>query len=602
MVLESNAAGSLERRLIPPLLPPIDLKLQAASASLIFQPLEANALAGDGGGTVAMPPPRAVSIRIVSSLPRVSSYRFPESPQWVHSLAPPPPASTPPKSTAETPVETPVDRGTSTAAVRKSLTRLKAPADIIKLLDRLYYMLQPPLETLLTNDVLPVPFEPFPYQFEGIGFLYPRFAAILADEMGLGKTMQAIMAMRLLLRAGEIASVLLVCPKPLVTNWRRELSLWAPEVPLAIIEGDQGKRQWQWLETSTPIKIANYELLMRDRELLADQVHFDLVVLDEAQRIKNRLSTTSEIVRSIPRRRSWALSGTPVENSPDDLVGIFEFLAPNYIHSGMPARDMGKAVRDFILRRTKDAVLSDLPPKLYRDAELELTPPQLATYQAAENEGVLKLSNLGAGITIQHVFELILRLKQICNFDPATGASSKLERLEADLEEVAASGQKAIVFTQWVNTIKQLSKHLSRFQPLEYHGQIPNKYRDAVIDKFRSAPQHNVLLMSYGAGSVGLNLQFSRYVFLFDRWWNPAVEDQAINRAHRIGAAGTVTVTRMLTIGTIEERINQVLEEKRELFAAILSHTDGPPAANLTREEIFGFFQLKIPRPRANAA
>jgi len=542
-------------------------------------------------------PPRAVSIRISLAKLEVRSYQFPESPHWTL------PTEIAGKSHQErASVQNNNPSGGGGPVVPKSRTRLKPPADVVKLQDRLYYMLQPPLELLLSDASIDVPFEPFPYQFEGISFLYPRVAAILADEMGLGKTMQAIMAMRILLRAGEIRRVLLVCPKPLVTNWRRELSLWAPEIPLAIIEGEQNKRQWHWLETTAPIKIANYELLMRDRELFSNQVEFDLVVLDEAQRIKNRNSTTSEIVRSIARRRSWALSGTPVENSPDDLVGIFEFLAPNYLHSAMSPRQMGQAARDFILRRTKDNVLKDLPPKMFRDAELELTPAQWATYQAAEDEGVLRLSEMGEGITIQHVFELVLRLKQICNFDPVTGASSKLERLEADLEEVAASGQKAIVFTQWVTTIRELARHLERFRPLEYHGQVPSKKRDQIIEEFRSDPRRHVLLMSYGAGSVGLNLQFSRYVFLFDRWWNPAIEDQAVNRAHRIGAAGPVTVTRMLTTATIEERINQILEEKRELFSTLLSHTDTPRSAGMTRQEIFGLFRLQLPKPRGGAA
>jgi len=548
--------------------------------------------------------PNAVSIRIGRAAVRVNSYRFPESPHWNAGGAKSANKSAPedPSTTGGKPRESSQQHSNTPPVPRKSITRLKPPGDVVKLQDRLYYLLQPPLESLLTDEAVPVPFEPFPYQFEGIGFLYPRYAAILADEMGLGKTMQAIMSIRLLLRAGELSRVLLVCPKPLVTNWRREFSVWAPEVPLAIIEGDQAKRHWQWLETETPVKIANYELLMRDRELLLEQVDFDLVVLDEAQRIKNRTSTTSEIVRGISRRRSWALSGTPVENSHEDLIGIFEFLAPGYLHSGMPPKQLGQAARDYILRRTKDKVLTELPPKMFRDAELELSPPQWERYQAAENEGVLKLSEMGDGITIQHVFELVLRLKQICNFDPATGASCKLERLEADLEEVVASGQKAIVFSQWVVTIKRLAKALSRLHPLEYHGQMPSKQRDAIIDQFRNDPNRSVLLMSYGAGSVGLNLQFCQYVFLFDRWWNPAVEDQAINRAHRIGAAGPVTVTRMLTVGTIEERINQVLEEKRELFAAILSHTDGSPATGLTREEIFGLFRLKLARPRPHAA
>jgi SNF2 family DNA or RNA helicase len=209
---------------------------------------------------------------------------------------------------------------------------------------------------------------------------------------------------------------------------------------------------------------------------------------------------------------------------------------------------------------------------------------------------VIRLNALGDELTVQHVFELVLRLKQICNFDPLTGASAKMERLLADLEEVAASRQKAIVFSQWVTTLRTIRSRLESLGPLEYHGQIPSKRRDAVIDQFRADPTRRIILMSYGAGSVGLNLQFCRYVFLFDRWWNPAVEDQAINRAHRIGAAGSVTVTRFLALGTIEERINQVLEEKRELFNAILSDAAAPRSAGLTHEQIFGLFNLQTPK------
>ena len=263
---------------------------------------------------------------------------------------------------------------------------------------------------------------------------------------------------------------------------------------------------------------------------------------------------------------------------------------------------MGQSVRDYVLRRTKDMVLTDLPPKLFRDAELMLSPEQYASYKMAEDEGVLQLTDMGDAATIQHVFELVLRLKQICNFDPATGASSKLERLEADLEEVAASGQKAIVFSQWVQTLQRLKMPLRRFRPLQYHGQIPSRQRDQILQQFRDDPQCHVLLMSYGAGSVGLNLQFCSYVFLFDRWWNPAVEDQAINRAHRIGVAGPVTVTRMLTQETIEQRINEVLEEKRELFATIFAESALPNNAGLSQEEIFGLFNLKIPRRSRGSA
>jgi SNF2 family DNA or RNA helicase len=264
----------------------------------------------------------------------------------------------------------------------------------------------------------------------------------------------------------------------------------------------------------------------------------------------------------------------------------------------MTPRKLREATRDFILRRSKAQVLTDLPPKLYRDAMIELTPAQFLSYQRAEKEGVVHLTSLGQSVSIQHVFELVLRLKQICNFDPASGRSSKLDRLEADLEEVVASGKKAIVFSQWVGTLQQLSARLKRFGPVEYHGRVPAAQRDAVIDRLRRDPQTHVVLMSYGAGSVGLNLQFCEYVFLFDRWWNPAVEDQAINRAHRIGAAGPVTVTRFVALETIEERIDQILSQKRELFEAILADTHCPANLGLSQAELFGLFDLQVPEGR----
>jgi SNF2 family DNA or RNA helicase len=538
---------------------------------------------------LTVPPVKAIALRIPKAAIKVTSYTFPESPAAG-------PASRLSASSSSPPA------ACSASAVKPSSTRIQPPRDIVKLADRLYYLLQPPLESLLASDDLHFPFAPFPYQYQGVAFLYPRYSAILADEMGLGKTMQAITAVRILLRSGEIRSVLLICPKPLVTNWKREFGLWAPEIPLTIIEGDQTRRHWQWRQEGVPVKIANYELLMRDRVVLDEDLAFDLVILDEAQRIKNTGSSTHQIATSIARARNWALTGTPIENSPDDLVGIFEFLSPGYLRPGMTPKRLAELCQDYILRRTKEMVLTDMPPKMFRDAELDLTPDQRASYEIAESEGVVQLNELGDSITIQHVFELVLRLKQICNFDPVTGSSSKLERLEADLEEVAASGKKAIVFSQWVKSIDVLEEKLRRFGTLEYHGQIPSKQRDPILQQFKEDRSKHVILMSYGAGAVGLNLQFCEYVFLFDRWWNPAIEDQAINRAHRLGAAGPVTVTRMLSLATIEERINQVLEHKRALFDTIIGQTAAPASLGLTHDDIFGLFNLRTPKGLIHAA
>lgn len=545
-------------------------------------PLEVLIPEGTSEIPVAIAQPTSLPVRVPTLTTSTTGFVFPEA----NLVSMPKPGTVSPRTTR---------RKRQLAALKRH--RIKPPNDVVKLQDRLYYLLQPPLDLLVGSGQLNFPFDPFAYQLDGIAFLFPRYAAVLADEMGLGKTMQAISTIRLLLCSGEIRSVLLVCPKPLVSNWLKEFRVWAPEIPIVAIEGNAARREFQWRSPEIPVKVANYELLMRDREVVLDSgLHFDLVTLDEAQRIKNRNSTTSEIVRDIPRTRSWALTGTPVENSPDDLVGIFDFLSPGYLKVGMPMSEMAGASRDYILRRTKDMVMDDMPPKLYRDAELDLTPEQWVTYQNAESEGVIQLEELDQALTIQHVFELVLRLKQICNFDPATGASVKLERLVADMEEVAGSGKKAIVFSQWVNSIDRMRPALERFGPLEYHGRVPHQQREQVIDRFKNDPSRSVILMSYGAGSVGLNLQFCEYVFLFDRWWNPAVEDQAINRAHRIGARGAVTVTRMLAMNTIEQRIAAVLDQKREMFDMLFADS-GVPASRggLTRDEIFGLFDLRAP-------
>jgi SNF2 family DNA or RNA helicase len=547
-----------------------------------------------------------VPIRLQFKLPQTIGFSFPESPDFGLTAATAKPAgegrsqatvalgggSVVPSATEPATTLPAVTNPTVDSPAKR--TRIVPPKDLVKLEDRLYFVLQPPLETLVASARLEFPFTPFPYQFEGIAFLFPREAAILADEMGLGKTMQAITTVRMLLLSSQLRNVLLICPKPLVTNWVREFRQWAPEIPVVVIEGDQAKRQYIWSQKNIPVRIANYELLMRDKAMLdIPDCHFDLVILDEAQRIKNRNSTTSEIVRALPRTRSWALTGTPIENSVEDLVNIFDFLLPGYLRSDMSLKAISQASRDYIIRRTKDKVLTEMPPKMFRDEELELTPPQLDSYRAAEDEGVVQLTEMGELLTIQHVFELVLRLKQICNFDPLTGSSCKLERLEADMEEIAASGHKAIVFSQWVESLEKIAEPLARFGPLQYHGRIPSSKRDAVLSQFKQDPSKHVILMSYGAGSVGLNLQFCQYVFLFDRWWNPAIEDQAVNRAHRIGAAGPVTVTRMMAAGTIEQRIHEVLEQKRELFNQLFAENSSPQSTGLSAEQIFGLFNLK---------
>ncbi len=466
--------------------------------------------------------------------------------------------------------------------------------------DRLLYLLQPPLENLFAGKQVQVPFKPFPYQQEGIAFLMPRHAALLADEMGLGKTIQTILSLRLLFHAGLVQRALIVCPKPLVFNWCREIRSWAADLPFEVINGDNAARRSTWLVSNCPLKLVNYEILTRDAPILTEEAtRFDVVVLDEAQRIKNRESKTAQAARSIRRSRSWVLTGTPIENRPDDLVNLFAFIDPDRIPPETPARMLPKYTGDCILRRTKEDVLTDMPPKIIRDALIELTAAQRESYDMAERDGVIRLNEMGDTISVQNVFELVMRLKQICNFDPATGESAKLERLQADLEEVAESGRKAIIFSQWVAPLAVLARELASLGVLQFHGKVPTAERARVLDRFKNDPAVHVLLMSYGTGSVGLNLQFSNYVFLFDRWWNPAIEDQAIARAHRIGQKDPVIVTRFLTQGTIENRIAEVLDAKRRLFEEVLSQNGPPPRLGLDEEEIFSLFDIRNRPKRA---
>ena len=547
------------------------------------------------GGTI----PGVIRQPLLDARPQVTSCRFTRTAATAPQPTPPASRAARPCSVVGIDAAPPGDR---------PRTRIAPPKDVVKLSERFFYLLQPDLETMLQAGRLEFPRQPFPFQLDGMAFLMPRHGAVLADEMGLGKSMQAISSIRLLVRSGEARRVLVVCPKGLVSNWTRELADWAPELVVAVVEGDPQRRRWQWTLPDVPVKVANYEVLVRDRDLVAELgLTFDLVVLDEAQRIKNRSSQTSQAVRAVTRGRSWALTGTPIENSSEDLVGIFEFVAPGHLNHRMAPKALGAAVADHVLRRTKDKVLKDMPPRLNRDERIELGPEQRETYRRAEEEGVLRLAGMGEEATIRHVFELVLRLKQICNFDTATGESAKLECLKADLEEVQASGRKALVFSQWVETLGRLREDLGRFGALEYHGGMSTTARDEAIRRFKHDKQHSVLLLSYGAGAVGLNLQFSQYVFLFDRWWNPAVEDQAINRAHRIGAAGAVTVTRFLSADTIEERIDEVLRRKRDLSDMILSQAEAPAASGMTAEELFALFRLAPParlaaRPDAAAA
>lgn len=487
--------------------------------------------------------------------------------------------------------------------------------------ERLRWILTPPIHELLSDPQLALPENPFPFQIFGIKWLYDRDSALLADEMGLGKTMQAIIAARLLWRAQIASQILVVCPKTLIPTWQTEIRKWWPQV-IHNVMLPCSDRQF-FLRLGTPnviIKIINYEALAREAEWLESQrFSHDLVIIDEAQRIKNPTAQTSKAVKALRAARRWALTGTPLENKVDDLISIFDFVRPtlfedHHRHRAAQIYDTGLTggrtipamIGPFLLRRRADEVLDQLPDKSEHDIEIELDPAQRETYDRMEEDGVIELNAKGDTITVTHVFALINKLRQICNFDPLTGASAKLERLLEDLEEVSESGRKALIFSQFVEDkygLKRLAEELQEqaWRVLQLHGQIPQSRRQNVIDTFQSDSSVTALLLNFKVGGIGLNLQAANYVFLFDRWWNPAVEDQAVKRVHRIGQTQKVFIRRFYCKDTIEERILTKLAEKRRLFRTLIDEArPEPDSLGLTEEEIFSLFNIKV-RPRKSS-
>lgn len=443
------------------------------------------------------------------------------------------------------------------------------------------------------------------FQIEGVGLLLQQPEVLLADDMGLGKTVQAIAAFRVLLRRGQAEAVLVVVPASLVMQWRREIALWAPELRVSIVRGSPTTRASQWAAPAH-VFLTSYETLRADNSPHPNSGPrrrcWDVVVLDEAQRIKNRDRDISAACKGVPRHRSWALTGTPLENRVDDLTSILEFLQPN--HEGQPVAPIpfGPAAREMHarlqLRRRKKDVLAELPPKTVTDLTLDLTPSQRAAYDRAEADGVVELRARGETVRVTHVLSLITRLRQICNFCPTDGSSAKLADVTRRLADLAGQGHKMLLFSQFTDDdfgVRAIAEQLAEWGALSYTGALSQEERDAVVRRFKTNPDNQVLVISLRAGAQGLNLQEASYVVHFDRWWNPAIESQAEDRSHRMGQRYPVTVYTYTMAGTIEERIAELLEEKRKLFKLVIDDVTLDLERVLTKSELFGLFDLPVP-------
>ncbi len=448
-----------------------------------------------------------------------------------------------------------------------------------------------------------------PYQQRGLAWLSflssLGLGACLADDMGLGKTVQLL---ALLLaerehaeRRKRLAPTLLVCPMSVVGNWEREAERFAPGLGVHVHHGPErlAEKKFARAARASDLVITTYALATRDRETLG-AVEWGRVALDEAQNIKTIDTKQTRAIRSLRARHRVALTGTPVENRLTELHSIMDFLNPGllgpaatfkrcYARPIERYRDehatalLRQATGPLILRRLKTdrQIIGDLPEKIEMRVDCHLTEEQASLYEAVVEEMLKKASKVEGIERSGVILAALVKLKQVCNH-PAhllkdrsrmDARSGKLARLEEILDEALAEGDKALCFTQFAEFGQQLRAHLQERlcrEILFLHGGTPKTARDQMVQRFQSPDGPAVFVLSLKAGGTGLNLTAANHVVHFDRWWNPAVEDQATDRAFRIGQCKNVLVRKLTCVGTLEERIDTLINRKKDLADRIV--------------------------------
>ncbi|MBM3735938.1 MAG: DEAD/DEAH box helicase [Acidobacteria bacterium] len=444
-----------------------------------------------------------------------------------------------------------------------------------------------------------------PYQVRGYSWLSflkrVGLGACLADDMGLGKTMQTLAMLLADRDAGETRPALLICPTSLTGNWQREAAKFAPELSVLVHHGITRLKGQDFAEEAArhALVVSTYALLYRDEEAIRS-VDWAGVILDEAQNIKNPETRQARTARSIPGGYRIALTGTPVENHVGDLWSLFEFLNAGFLgsYAGFQRRfqrpiqlwgDKGAAERlksitgPFILRRLKTdkSIIADLPEKIEASVICNLTKEQASLYEAVVRETQRQIEEAEGIERKGLVLALLMKLKQVCNH-PAQflkdksaihGRSGKLARLTEMIEETLTVGDRSLIFTQFSEMGDILKHYLQETfgtEVLYLHGGTPKAQRDVFVERFAQANGPRIFLLSLKAGGTGLNLTQANHVFHFDRWWNPAVENQATDRAFRIGQTRNVQVHKLVCAGTLEERIAEMIESKKAVAGAVV--------------------------------
>ena len=409
---------------------------------------------------------------------------------------------------------------------------------------------------------LDLPFELRDYQKTGVEFLTNNSSALLGDDMGLGKTVQIIVALKKIYSETGIFRCLIVVPNSLKTNWLNEFETWFPGTLVTDLKGDLENRSYT-LETYNGFVICTYEQLRASFDANHRIPSFDFVIYDEVQRLKNSSSQVYMSAYGVIAEKVWAMSGTPLENSVNDIVNIFNIIKSGVIQKGLNENEISSAISPYLLRRLKKDVLDELPDLIEQNVYIDLGPDQAKEYSNLYNSRLSMDGKDSAGL-----LALITELKKLVNFSEKTRKSAKLDRLKDLLKELMEKGEKVLIFSQYVKTLEFIEEELE-YATFMYHGGMNQVQKDSTIENFKTGDT-NILLMSLMAGGVGLNIQEASTVIIFDRWWTPAVESQAIARAHRMGRKDPVHAIKFVTSGTIEERILQILHDKEDLFDFVI--------------------------------
>lgn len=449
------------------------------------------------------------------------------------------------------------------------------------------------------------------------------FGGILADEMGLGKTLQTIafIESEVIENKGNKKPSLVVAPSSLVYNWKSEVEKFSKDLKILVISGSKDEREEKRKEIEeADLVITSYPLIRRDIEEYK-QISFRYCILDEAQQIKNPTSINAQSVKEIKAEGYFALTGTPIENSLTELWSIFDFIMPGYLlnHNKFLRKyetpivknkdekaleELNKHVKPFILRRLKKDVIKELPPKIEQKLIVEMTEEQKKLYAAyiaeAKSEIDSEIRDKGFNKSKFKILSTLTRLRQIC-CDPSTfvenydGESGKLEALDDLLEDSINEGHRILLFSQFTTVLKNIAKRLEKnnISYLYLDGQTKIEERGIRVKEFNEG-KGSIFLISLKAGGTGLNLTGADVVIHFDPWWNPAVEDQATDRAHRIGQQKTVEVIKLISQGTIEEKIYNLQEKKKSIINSVMSEesTEESLISQMSQEDIEDLFRI----------